>query len=48
MKRDMTLVREILLAVEAFPEGSGWVDIRSADHSAEEISYHVKIMSEGG
>lgn len=48
MKRDMELVREILLKTEAYPEGSGWVDLHIDGPSAEIVSYHVKIMAEAG
>jgi len=45
----MTLVREILLAVEARPPpGQGLADVQIPGVSSEEISYHVKIMAEAG
>jgi hypothetical protein len=48
MKRDMTLVREILLAIEGHPAGQGPVDVHVPGCSSEVISYHVKIMAEAG
>ena len=40
MKRDMTLVREILLAVEAHPPRQGAADVQIPEVPSEEISYH--------
>jgi Hypothetical protein (DUF2513) len=48
MKRDMTLVREILLATEAHPPGQGPANLQLPGFSAEQMSYHVKIMAEAG
>ena len=48
MKLDKDLVREILLQVEASPEPMGWVEVSVADHSQEEIAYHVQILDEAG
>jgi hypothetical protein len=48
MRRDMTLVRDILLEVEARSDGSSWVDLSIDGRSPEEIAYHVKIMSQAG
>ena len=48
MKRDMDLIRQILLQVEEFPEYE-WVPldkIEGADE--EELSYHVQLLSEAG
>lgn len=52
MKRDMDLVRKVLLAVEErnFPEEQRAAN-RNLDvpgHSWQEISYHVRIMTEAG
>jgi len=44
MKRDMNLVREILLAVEAREHGMGASDLDIKGHSQEEIGYHVYLM----
>lgn len=48
MKRDMDLVRKILFAVESFPQPNQWVPIEIEGHSPEEISYHIKLLSEAG
>ena len=49
MKRDMNLVREILIAVEAHPDPQVPMDPLSIEgFSADEISYHVQIMAEAG
>jgi len=46
MKRDMDLVREILLKMEDLPMKSGWYNIHIDGRSEEEIIYHVRIMHE--
>ncbi len=51
MKRDMDLVREILLKVEADPvlNGSRWAEFDTSDfpgHSLEEIAYHIHLLIE--
>jgi len=49
MRRDMELVRAILLAVEEFDEPPlSWIDIEVAGQEPEVISYHLEIMDEGG
>ncbi len=49
MKRDMDLVRSILLEVEEKPPSDhGWVDIKVEGYTPEEIWYHVKILDEAG
>lgn len=65
MKRDIDLIREILLKTEELPfwsdkstlhrmtrDSEGWWDIahylQITGHTAEKISYHVKIMQEVG
>ena len=50
MKRDMDLVRSILLKIEA-SEGDPRMRIRLGSfegHSAIEVSYHVKLMTQAG
>lgn len=47
MKRDMNLVREILLAVEA-RQSTGAEDLHIEGYSQEEIGYHVYLMGEEG
>lgn len=45
----MTLVREILLAVEAHPEPDVFMDRLSIEgFSSDQISYHVEIMAQDG
>lgn len=49
MKRDMDLVRKILLKVESFPEslyGAGDFHIEEYDDAS--VSYHVCLMDEAG
>ena len=50
MKRDMDLVRSILLAIEASEDDPrGWVELASLeDRSDTEVSYHVKLMDQAG
>jgi hypothetical protein len=46
MKRDMELVRAILLEVEKTGPNGGQIEI--ADRSVEEVNYHIKRMDEAG
>jgi hypothetical protein len=51
VKRDMDLVREILLKVESDPalNGSHWEEFDTSDfpgHSLEEIAYHIDLLLE--
>jgi len=47
MKRDMDLVREILLAAEASEKlPLGWTDVEIEGRSRAEISYHIALMDE--
>jgi Hypothetical protein (DUF2513) len=49
MKRNMELIRDILLAVEASDHDLwGWMHLKIADHSPEELSYHVQLLAEAG
>jgi hypothetical protein len=48
MKRDMELVREILLKVEELSFDSTFHDIGVAGRSPKEISYHVMLLHEAG
>jgi len=48
MKRDMDLVREILLAIESFPFDGDAHEILIQGRSQIEISYHLKILCEAG
>jgi hypothetical protein len=48
MKRDMNLVREILLAAEKLPAGSTGNKIEISGYTTTGITYHVFIMSQAG
>ncbi len=49
MKRDMDLIRKILLATEAHPEPYSWdVPLDIPGYSGKEICYHVKLLEEAG
>jgi DNA-binding transcriptional ArsR family regulator len=50
MKRDMDLIRRILMDIEESPEATGyqWLDLSIEGHSPEEVSYHVKLLDEAG
>ena len=48
MKRDMDLVRQILLEIEKQPFSGGWIDLSIEGHTPEGISYHVMILHEAG
>jgi len=45
MKREMDLIREILLAIEAHPESNAYdLNLSFADHSEDEVSYHCRLL----
>ena len=49
MKRDMDLVRKILLYLEENADPHDWIfDLKIGDYSDKEISYHIKIMAQEG
>ena len=48
MKRDIGLIREILLQVEARPSVNDWGPVEIDGRSQEEISYHVKMLGDDG
>ena len=48
MKRDMDLVRKILLAIEDNPSGFAPKDIQVEGYQQEEVAYHVYISIEAG
>lgn len=48
MKRDMDLVRSIVLAIEAAPTGHAPHPLAIEGHTGEEIGYHVHIMIQAG
>jgi len=47
MTRDMDLIRELLLAVEAFPTGYGEALV-IVGRSETEVGYHLKLLLEAG
>lgn len=47
MKRDMDLVRRILLALEQHESGFAPRDLKVEGYTEEQIGYHVYIMMEG-
>lgn len=48
MKRDMDLVREVLLKVEELPFDGGFHDIAVDGRTQGEINYHVMLLDEAG
>ena len=48
MKRDMDLVRGVLLRIEELPFDGRFHDINVDGHSEEEINYHVMLLHEAG
>lgn len=48
MKRDMDLIRKILFNVEEKETPSGWIKITTAEHSDEEVAYHIMILDQAG
>lgn len=48
MKRDMDLVREILLAVEKHPHGFAPDGLALSGYSEEQIGYHAYLMGQAG
>jgi hypothetical protein len=48
MKRDMDLIREVLIEVEKLPFDSGFHDISVPGYTDEEITYHVRLAHEAG
>jgi hypothetical protein len=48
MKRDMDLVREILLAAEKAPAGGNSDELVIEGHNDDEITEHVRLLVDGG
>jgi hypothetical protein len=46
MKRDMDLIREILLKIEEAPYELGWVEIDIEGRSSAEIAYHIMLLAQ--
>ena len=48
MKRDLDLIRQILLEVEKKEKPIGWIDIQVKGYSNEQVAYHVKLLAVEG
>ena len=48
MKRDMDLVRSIMIEVEKNPDPLAWADVQVPGHTSQEIAYHVMLLYEKG
>jgi DNA-binding transcriptional ArsR family regulator len=48
MKLNMDLARSILFELEEYPEPNGWAEIKIANYSQKEISYHIKLLFQAG
>jgi hypothetical protein len=46
MKRDMDLIREMLLAIEAHPSGFAPIKIDIEGYTQEQISYQATLLGE--
>ena len=48
MKRDLDLIRKILLAVEDHPHGFAPFPLTLADYTEEQVGYHAHLIVEAG
>jgi DNA-binding transcriptional ArsR family regulator len=48
MKRDMDLIREILLDMEDAPFTGGWLELKLEGYDESELSYHTLLLYEAG
>lgn len=48
MKRNMDLIRLILLEIEKGPYDGSWLDINIDGYTDNDISYHVILLAEAG
>lgn len=48
MKRDMSLIRAVLIEVEKLPDDDHFYDISVAGFTESEISNHVRLLDEAG
>lgn len=48
MKRELDLIREILLQVESRESVQGWFIPMVNDFTANQIAYHIKLLTEAG
>jgi len=46
MKREMDLIRQILLEVENIPAAIGFRNLEFEGKSQEEVSYHIALLDE--
>ncbi len=46
MKRDIDLVRKILLAIEAHTQPGDWIELKIDGYSEEQVTYHVKLLAQ--
>jgi DNA-binding transcriptional ArsR family regulator len=48
MKRDMELIRKILVSMEAHAKTMGFVALQFDGYSDDEVSYHIKLLADHG
>ena len=48
MRRDMELIRKILITLEDSNQTQGWIPLKFDSYSEDQISYHIKILAEQG
>jgi hypothetical protein len=48
MKRDMELIRKILLNIEESDFTGGWIEIELEGYDESEVSYHTMLLHEAG
>ena len=48
MKRDLELIRLILIEVENNPDPQAWIDPEPVGYQPDEVSYHVMLMEQAG
>ncbi|WP_404443478.1 DUF2513 domain-containing protein [Sutcliffiella horikoshii] len=48
MKRDMELIRTILISIEENNSQMGWIDLDIPEYEDDMISYHVELLNNAG
>lgn len=48
MKRDMNLIRKILLNIEEAPFKGGWLELDIEGYDESVLSYHIMLLHEAG
>lgn len=48
MKRNLDLIRQILLKIEQSPRPGDLIEIKIDGHTSEEIAYHLGLLHEAG